>query len=340
MKPTRAIALTLTLLLAACGEPDPDSAPGDPSPDRAPAVEGAPPPSTPDLDPPDPATGGLEGVSLLERELVSRPDQEGAIAAADAALSQAPDDVDRIIAAGIARAGRWQYSGAIQLYDRGIALEPDNPWLYRHRGHRFVSLRRFPEAVRDLEHAAALDSLSFDILYHLGLAHYLEGNFDEAIQVYRQCVGYGEDPAMLELEASGALGPDYRSCMQAALEDDTRVAIADWLYRSLRRSGRDAEAEALLDEIHEDMEVEANTSYHQALLFYKGLRTEEEILPREELTGNQLQTMGYGVANWHLVEGDTARAVALLEEILEGEEWPAFGMIAAEVDLARIRGRR
>jgi tetratricopeptide (TPR) repeat protein len=317
----------LVLLLPGCGDPQPPPAPPTP-----------PPPTTPGLSPPDPATGGLEGTSLLGRELISRPD-DGGIAEADRALEEAPEDVDLIIAAGIARAGRWQYSGAIELYDRGLGLAPDNPWLYRHRGHRYISLRRFPEAVRDLGYAAALDSLSFDILYHLGLAHYLSGDFERAADVYRQCLAYGEDPAMLELEASGALGEGYRSCVEAALVDDTRVALADWLYRALRRAGRDDEAAELLESITEGMEVEANRSYYLALLFYRGLRSEDEILDRRELTGNQLQTIGYGVANWHLVEGDTVRARALLEEIVQGEEWPAFGMIAAEVDLSRLQGR-
>ena len=49
-----------------------------------------------------------------------------------------------------------------------------------------------------------------------------------------------------------------------------------------------------------------------------------------------LQTVGYGVANWHLVEGDRARAREILEEIAHHRVWPGFGRIAAEVELTRF----
>ncbi|MEX2527220.1 MAG: tetratricopeptide repeat protein [Gemmatimonadota bacterium] len=291
-------------------------------------------------DVPAPEAGGdgsLELVSPLGRELHSQTETQGRILAADAALAEDPDNVDLLIAAGIARAGVWQYNDAIAMYDRAAQLAPENPWVFRHRGHRYISTRRFVDAVADLERAAALDSLSFDILYHLGLARYLAGDFDGAAREYRRCFRHATTPALLELEASGELGEGYRSCMSLAVDDDTRVAITDWLYRAQRRSGHHEEAAQLLESVTEGMDVSDNLSYYQALLFYKGLRTEEEILDRSLLSGNQLQTMGYGVGNWHLVEGDTARAHALFREIVEGEEWPAFGFIAAETELARAR---
>ncbi len=53
------------------------------------------------------------------------------------------------------------------------------------------------------------------------------------------------------------------------------------------------------------------------------------------MTELNLLTQGYGVANWYYVNGDQVRAKALLEKILEGSYWPAFGYIAAEADLKR-----
>lgn len=280
---------------------------------------------------------GLELVSPLGRELHARSDTQGRILAADATLAEDPDNVELIIAAGIARSSVWQYRDAIHLYDRAAQLAPENPWVFRHRGHRYISTRRFVDAVADLERAVTLDSLSFDILYHLGLARYLAGDFDGASREYRRCFRHANNPELLQLEASGELGEGYRSCMTLAVDEDTRVAITDWLYRALRRSGHHDEAAQLLESITEGMDVSDNLSYYEALLFYKGLRTEEQILDRSLLSGNQLQTIGYGVGNWYLVEGDTARAHALFQEIVEGEEWPAFGFIAAETELARAR---
>ena len=46
---------------------------------------------------------------------------------------------------------------------------------------------------------------------------------------------------------------------------------------------------------------------------------------------------GYGVANWYLAEGDPERGREILERIVEGTSWAAFGFLAAEADLAGLR---
>ena len=50
-----------------------------------------------------------------------------------------------------------------------------------------------------------------------------------------------------------------------------------------------------------------------------------------------METVGFGVANWMIVQGDTAGAVALLEELVQDPWWPGFGRLAAEAELARQR---
>jgi hypothetical protein len=48
-------------------------------------------------------------------------------------------------------------------------------------------------------------------------------------------------------------------------------------------------------------------------------------------------THGYGVAAWHLVTGRAAEAETILEEVAASEQWPAFAVLAAEAELARMR---
>jgi hypothetical protein len=43
------------------------------------------------------------------------------------------------------------------------------------------------------------------------------------------------------------------------------------------------------------------------------------------------------VANYHLVTGDRAQARQVFEKIVAGSGWNAFGYIAAEADLQRMR---
>ena len=43
----------------------------------------------------------------------------------------------------------------------------------------------------------------------------------------------------------------------------------------------------------------------------------------------------YGVGAWHLVNNRRADAVAIFQRILSGADWPSFGFLAAEAEMAR-----
>jgi hypothetical protein len=120
---------------------------------------------------------------------------------------------------------------------------------------------------------------------------------------------------------------------------DRLVATSDWLYMSLRRLGREAEARELLGPITPELRVIENTSYWNRLLLYKGLKTPEELLgPNADPV--DLATYGYGVGNWHLYNGRKDRAREVFENVVASPQWNAFGYIAAEVDLHRMQQAR
>lgn len=228
-----------------------------------------------------------------------------------------------------------QYARAIAIYTEGLARFPEAHQLYRHRGHRYISTRQFSLAIADLERAAALarsqpvepeadgipNSLNqplsnthFNIWYHLGLAHYLSGDYASAAEAYRVCMGY-------------------------SLNDDCLTATSDWLCMTYGRLGEHAAAAALLERIRPEMELVEDHAYHRRLLMYKGLLAPEDLMAEggdlDELT---LVTQGYGVGNWYLARGDAQRALAIYEQVLATGSWSAFGYIAAEVDVLRLRG--
>ena len=277
--------------------------------------------------------------SAYGKPFVSRETDEEALAAlaeADAALATDPGNIDLVVAAAQARASLWQYNEAIEIFTGGIEVNPGDWRLYRHRGHRFVSTRRFDWAVADLQRAVELDPYGFNSSYHLGLAYFLNGEFGLAADEYARCLALATDEEAIALAAAGGNPGDPRTCMEIAEDDESRVAVTEWLYRALRRSGRDDEATALLDTIPEGMPIEENISYYRDLLFYKGLMTADEILNPEEPDDNSFATTGYGVANYYIVEGDTEAARELIIRIVEGDPWNAFGFIAAETELLRL----
>ncbi|MHC5071708.1 MAG: tetratricopeptide repeat protein, partial [Planctomycetota bacterium] len=73
-----------------------------------------------------------------------------------AALRSAPRDEERIIWYGRRLAYIGRYEEAIGVYSKGLAVHPDSPKLLRHRGHRYITLRRFADAIADLERAGQL----------------------------------------------------------------------------------------------------------------------------------------------------------------------------------------
>jgi len=270
-----------------------------------------------------------ELTTLLGKPVFARADADGAIARADAALAADPRNVDLLLAAARARDAALQFHAAIELYGRGLAIAPDDVRLLRFRGHRYISIRRFDLAVADLERAVKLAPSSFDVTYHLGLAQYLRGDYEAAARAYRSC---------LDATVAGPLLAGWRSCTTTRATANDRVAVSDWLYRSLRRAGRHDEARALLDPFTAGLTVGENEAYYTALRFYRGDVDELEALTPATKNENRLVTIGYGLAVHYGANGDGERACDLLQRIAAEPNWNAFGVIAAEADLARSPG--
>lgn len=256
------------------------------------------------------------------------------LAGARAAYEANPNDADAIIWLGRRLAYLGRYRNAIEVFSEGVRKHPNDARMYRHRGHRYITVRELDNAIRDFERAVELTrgkpdevepdgapnpsnipigSLQSNTWYHLALAHYLKHDFEKSLAAW--------------LEA-----------LKLSTNDDRLVSVSDWLYMTYRRLGRTAEAARVLDRIHKDMRILENTAYHRRLLMYKGELKPEDVLAFESSDPVAVATYGYGVANWYLVNGDRTRAFQLFERIVQGRQWSAFGFIAAEAELAGRRG--
>ena len=281
-----------------------------------------------------------EATSLLGRPLVPSPIPAEARKTLEENLKQAeivygrnPDDPDATIWLGRRIAYLGRYRDAIETFSEGIEKHPDDARLYRHRGHRYITVRELPNAIADLSKAAQLvagkpdqvepdgqpnardtptSTLQSNVYYHLALAHYLSGEFAKATESYAKCLEVSRNPDML-------------------------VATTYWYYLALARQGKTREAAALLAPITAGMDIIENGSYHKLLRMFKGELTPESLLA-PGTAGLDAVTTRYGIAAWHLAGGRREAAVALLREIVDQspQQWPAFGYVAAEADLARL----
>jgi len=279
-----------------------------------------------------------ETLSLFGKPLVNPPiaadrrrSLEADLAAARAAYDAHPEDADAAIWLGRRTAYLGRFGEAIEIYTRAIELHPDEPRLYRHRGHRYITLRKFDLAIRDLRKAADLiegkpdqaepdgqpnarnvptSTLDSNIYYHLGLAYYLKGEFADAANAYRKCLEFSTSPDML-------------------------VAATTWLYMALQRLGLKDDAERALNPIRPDMDVIENQAYYRLLMSYKGLASPAT---STSATGVDAVTVGYARANASITGGRIEEGVKQLKSLMDkhADQWPAFGFIAAEADVVRL----
>ena len=254
---------------------------------------------------------------------------QGQLAEAVAIWEKDLDDADALIWVGRRTAYLGRYREAIEIYSQGIARHPEDARMYRHRGHRYLTVREIDRAITDFEEAVELidgrpdevepdglpnarniptGTLHSNVWYHLALGYYLQGKFDRAAAAWTRA-------------------------RDAVANADNLVACSHWLYLSLRRAGRDADAAAVLRPVTADLDVIENGDYHQLLLMYRGERTPGSVLAAagDDAGGSAAR---YGVSAWHLVNGRRDEAVRLWDAIVAGPDWPSFGYLAAEAELA------
>jgi hypothetical protein len=104
---------------------------------------------------------------------------------------------------------------------------------------------------------------------------------------------------------------------------------------ALKRAGQDGLAGEVLEPIDREMDIIENDSYHKLLLVFKGDFDEKSLLDKTS-TPLDNATIGYGLGNWHYINGRTQRAESIFRDVYDSSNWAAFGYIAAEADLSRL----
>ncbi len=245
-----------------------------------------------------------------------------------------PNDPGARIWLGRRLAYLGRFSEAIEVYSEGIMKFPWDARFYRHRGHRYITLRKFDLAIDDFEKAAKLikgkpdevepdgqpnvrniptSTLHFNIWYHLGLSYYLTGQNQRALNSYRACLKVSKNP-------------------------DSLVATSHWLYMTLRRMNSARAAAKVLEPIREGMEIIENDGYYRLLLMYKGAISADSLLDEalKQHGSPGSYSILYGIGNWHLYNDRRDEALKVFRRMVAGDQWTSFGYVAAEADLKRL----
>lgn len=256
-----------------------------------------------------------------------------------------------------------RHGESVALLTEALELEPGSARLLRFRGHRRISIGDYAGAIEDLRAAAdQLDgvedeyemyqpevekdvvslilgrpelvrpqhltdtmaaedpsvlaryntTLHASVWYHLGVAQYLTGDFEGCL-------------------------PSFREAERVSRHQEGIVASQDWQYMALRRLGRPAEAEEVLDRFREIKLVEEDhlVGYEGRMQLYTGDITPEQLWAMCD--GNSLKTVtqGYGLGNWHYYNGDVAKAREVFDGVLATNVTHAFAYLAVKAEYAR-----
>lgn len=266
----------------------------------------------------------LEVTSVLGTKFYSLPDKKGAVTDAEKKLAADPRNLELLRNLVVAQIGVWQDREAVATLSRALEIAPNDAGLLTERGHREVPLREFARAAADLNRAVEIDPMRMEAWYHLGLSRYFLGDFASAAAAFRKSV-------------------------ETAPNTDERINSTNWLYAALRRAGENDDAKRALAAITPAMKNEAPHTEHYLNLIrlFQGSKSETAILPPEPAPGNtdeeaelRFDTVAYGIGNWHLYNGDSAKAQDYFQRVLKGHVWITWGFVGAEVEVARARKQK
>lgn len=263
----------------------------------------------------------VEIVTLLEIEHYASPPADAPIKEwqhdldeARKAVESNPENATNQLAYGRALERLWLYHDAVQAYTNAIKLALREPEGYVERGEAFVVLRWFEHAQTDLEKANELGANNFSAWYGLGLTHYFQQNFDDAVAALREA-------------------------RRVATSTDDQLSAAFWTYLTLRRLDQTEEADAVLTQARDSAGVASAKPYLEALKFFKGDLTREDLEGRMKAGGRAASIFGYALGAAALLEGNQARALDYWREVVaQNTYWPAHGHIAAEAEIVAIEG--
>jgi tetratricopeptide (TPR) repeat protein len=269
---------------------------------------------------------------------------------------------DRYIIAARLKGYLNKHDESVALLTEALELEPDSARLLRFRGHRRISTGDYAGAVADLRAAAELipgvedeyemyqpevekdvvslilgrpeqvrpqhltdtmaredpdalgrynATLHAGIWYHLGVAQYLLGDFEGCI-------------------------PSFHEAEKASRHQEGIVASQDWQYMALRRLGRPAEAEEVLDRFRAIALVDEDhlVGYEGRMQLYTGEITPEQLWAMCDGNGLKTVTQGYGLGNWYYQQGEIEKAREVFDGVLKTGVTHAFAYLAVKSEYA------
>lgn len=218
------------------------------------------------------------------------------------ALRQA-ESFEDLLALAKALCFQLRYREALTVYDRAIALEPENILGYRQRAPRYINTLQPEKAVKDLLKCRELGGDEADLSYRLGIAQYLAGDFEAAMREEEICY--------------------------PLVDEEMGIAALYWHTMSALRLGTEP---TLLRYYRPEMQVGHHTAYERVMALSSGSLPWEEMqtLLQEEPSDLEYSMLAYGSSVFCRSLGHEGEAETLLRSILPRDNfWISYAYIAA-----------
>jgi len=249
------------------------------------------------------------------------------LAIARAQFEVAPQREDSFIWVGRRLGYLTRWEEAIEVFTRGLEVHPESYKLHRFRGRHRARNRQLDLAIEDYRRAGELIEGQQDSFEPDGILN-SRGQF---LGTYKANIHY------YLAQTSYAVG-DYETTLRGmersyaepllGATSDRLVATSYWRYLAHRKLGQDAEARAVVEAVPEGLELIENFTYYDGVLFFKGVRTEEELLPEAD------SIVKFAIAMEHHFDGEQERAEEMWIEIVN-ESAQGFWPAEAEILFAR-----
>lgn len=197
-----------------------------------------------------------------------------------------------------------RYREAIRVYTKAIMLRPEELAPLRKRAGLFLSTLSPDEALSDFKACLRAGGDKTDILYRLGICHYLKREYPNAMAVFEECL--------------------------PLCNDEMAVAAIYWHTLSAWRCG--ADPLLLTEHYHSGMDVGHHTAYNFSMSMAYGYTDFFQALSHIEDEKDDLEysIKAYCMYIYLLKLGKNAESERLLEEILARDSfWISFAYIAA-----------
>jgi serine/threonine-protein kinase len=300
-------------------------------------------------------------LALSELYRTAAVDNRQALAAAEAGLKLAPNNVDLLVAAALVEQSLGRWDSAFQHLAKAGALDPRSANTARRTGYTLLWLRRYPEAQEALDRASALAPSNISIIEGRAMVALAQGDLAGARAVVRAALATVEPAALIAYfgnywDLFWVLDESQQQQLLAlpvSAWDDDQALWGIVHAQTYHLRGRLADARAYADSARLGFEknlraapddAQQNVLYGLALA-YLGRKAEAIAQGKRGLSLLPISSDAYsGAYNQHqmvriyLLLGEPEQALNLLEPLLKMPYYLSPGWLRIDPDFAPLKG--